>query len=45
MIEACERSIREGYFAVLSNDIETLTGEKPRSLREVMMQYQGQWPV
>lgn len=40
-----ERSIREGYFAVISDDIEALTGRKPRSLRDVMLQYRGLWPT
>ena len=29
-----ERTIREGYFAVMSNDVEKLTGKKPQSLRD-----------
>lgn len=29
-----ERSIREGYMAVISNHVELLTGRKPRSLRD-----------
>jgi NAD(P)H dehydrogenase (quinone) len=40
-----ERAIREGYFAVVSNDVEKLTGRKPRPLREVLIQYQGMWPA
>jgi NAD(P)H dehydrogenase (quinone) len=40
-----ERAIREGYFAVISNDVEKLTGRKPRSLREILIQYQGMWPA
>lgn len=40
-----ERAIREGYFAVVSNDVERLTGRRPRSLREVLIQYQGMWPA
>ena len=39
-----ERAIREGYLDVISNDVETLTGKKPRSLREVLIQYQPMWP-
>ena len=39
-----ERSIREGYFAVISNDVEKLTGRKPRALRDVLIQYKGLWP-
>lgn len=40
-----ERAIREGYFAVISNDVEKLIGRKPRPLRDVLMQYQGMWPA
>ncbi len=32
-----ERAIREGHFAVLSDDVERLTGRKPESLRQVCM--------
>jgi NAD(P)H dehydrogenase (quinone) len=39
-----ERAIREGFFAVLSGDVQKLTGKAPRSLREVMIQYQPMWP-
>jgi NAD(P)H dehydrogenase (quinone) len=39
-----ERSVREGYFAVISDDVETLTGKKPRALRDVLIQYQSMWP-
>lgn len=39
-----ERAIREGYFNVLSNDVETLLGRKPRSLMSVLQQYQSTWP-
>lgn len=38
------QSIREGYFDVLSDDVERITGRKPRSLRSVFEQYQDQWP-
>lgn len=40
-----ERAIREGYFAVVSNDVEKLTGRKPRSLRDVLLQYRNMWPA
>jgi NAD(P)H dehydrogenase (quinone) len=40
-----ERAIREGYFAVISNDVEKLTGKKPRALRDVLIQYQHLWPA
>jgi NAD(P)H dehydrogenase (quinone) len=39
-----ERAIREGFFAVLSEDVKALTGKAPRPLREVLVQYQGMWP-
>ena len=39
------QAIREGYFAVLSDDVERITGRKPRTLRSVMEQYQGAWPA
>ena len=38
------QSIREGYFDVLSDDVEMLTGSKPRTLRSVLEQYKDQWP-
>ncbi len=38
------QSIREGYFDVLSQDVETITGKKPRSLRSVFEQFQHTWP-
>jgi NAD(P)H dehydrogenase (quinone) len=38
------QSIREGYFNVLSDSVEKLTGRKPRSLLEVLRQYQHTWP-
>lgn len=34
-----ERAIREGHFAVLSDDVEKLTGHQPRSLRQVFEQH------
>ncbi|MXO70155.1 SDR family oxidoreductase [Alteraurantiacibacter buctensis] len=39
------QSIREGYFAVLSDDVERVTGRKPRSLSSVMDQHKGEWPL
>ena len=38
------QSIREGYFNVISDAVEKLTGRKPRSLRSVMEQYRHTWP-
>ena len=39
------QSIREGLFAVCSDDVEQITGRKPRSLRSMLDQYSGAWPV
>lgn len=39
------QAIREGYFDVLSDDVERITGRPPRSLRSVCEQYRGAWPV
>jgi NAD(P)H dehydrogenase (quinone) len=39
------QAIREGYFNVLSDDVERLTGKKPRTLRSVFEQYRGTWPA
>jgi NAD(P)H dehydrogenase (quinone) len=33
-----ERTVREGHFAIISNDVETLTGQKPQALRDFAMQ-------
>ncbi|WP_328598106.1 NAD(P)H-binding protein [Croceibacterium salegens] len=38
------QSIREGFMDVESNDVERITGRKPRTLRSVMEQYRGAWP-
>jgi len=38
------QSIREGYFNVLSDSVERLTGRKPRTLRSVFEQYRHTWP-
>ena len=38
------QAIREGYFDVLTDDVERITGRKPRTLRSVFEQYQGAWP-
>ena len=38
------QAIREGYMDVLSNDVERITGSKPRSLRSVFEQHQHMWP-
>ncbi len=39
------QSIREGYFDVLSDDVERITGRKPRTLRSILEQYKGLWPA
>lgn len=38
------QSIRDGYFDILSDDVERITGRKPRTLRSVMEQCKGAWP-
>jgi NAD(P)H dehydrogenase (quinone) len=38
------QSIREGFMDVVSDDVERVTGRKPRTLRSVLEQYQGAWP-
>jgi NAD(P)H dehydrogenase (quinone) len=38
------QSIREGFMDIESDDVERLTGSKPRTLRSVMEQYRGAWP-
>jgi NAD(P)H dehydrogenase (quinone) len=38
------RSIREGYFNVITNHVEMITGRKPRPLRDVLLQFQPTWP-
>lgn len=38
------QAIREGHFDVLSDDVETITGNKPRTLRSVLEQFRGVWP-
>lgn len=35
-----ERAIREGWFDLVTDDFERLTGRKPRSLREVYLQHE-----
>ncbi|TIX49589.1 SDR family oxidoreductase [Alteraurantiacibacter aquimixticola] len=39
------QSIREGYFDVQSDDVERITGKRPRSLKSVLEQYKGAWPA
>ena len=38
------QSIREGFMNVVSDDVERVTGRKPRTLRSVLEQYQDAWP-
>ena len=38
------QSIREGYFNVLTDAVEQLTGRKARTLRSVLMQFKDSWP-
>jgi len=38
------QSIREGFMDVASDDVERITGRKPRTLRSVFEQYQHLWP-
>lgn len=38
------QSIREGFMDIASDDVERVTGRKPRSLRSVLEQYRHLWP-
>jgi len=38
------QSIREGFMDVQSDDVERITGRKPRTLRSVCEQNRGTWP-
>ena len=38
------QAIREGYFNVITDHVELLTGRKPRSLHSVLMQFKDTWP-
>lgn len=40
-----EQAIREGYFNVLTNNVEMLTGKKPKSLQQVLDENKAAWPV
>ena len=37
-------SIREGFFDVLTDHVERITGRRPRTLRSVLEQFQPTWP-
>ena len=39
------QSIREGFMDIASEDVERITGHKPRTLRSVCEQYRSAWPV
>jgi NAD(P)H dehydrogenase (quinone) len=36
--------VREGFMDIESDDVERITGRKPRTLRSVCEQLQGAWP-
>jgi NAD(P)H dehydrogenase (quinone) len=38
------KSIREGFFNVITNHVELLTGRRPRPLLDVLKQFQPTWP-
>jgi len=38
------QSIREGFMDIESDDVERITGRKPRTLRSVCEQLRGAWP-
>lgn len=38
------QSIREGFFARATDHVERITGQKPKTLREVMIANMGAWP-
>jgi NAD(P)H dehydrogenase (quinone) len=38
------QSIREGFMDVESDDVERITGRRPRTLRSVLEQYRHLWP-
>ncbi|MGE5721500.1 MAG: SDR family NAD(P)-dependent oxidoreductase, partial [Sphingomonadales bacterium] len=38
------QSIREGYFDVLTDHVERITGRPPKTLREVMLAFKPGWP-
>ena len=38
------QAIREANFAVISDDVERITGRKPRTLRSVLEQFKHTWP-
>lgn len=40
-----ERAIREGWLGVVSDDVERITGRKPKSLRKVFEERRARWPA
>ncbi len=38
-----ERSVREGYFAILSHHFKLITGRNPKTLREVFLENKSAW--
>jgi NAD(P)H dehydrogenase (quinone) len=38
------RSIREGFFDVLTDHVERITGRKPKPLRDVLLAHRHLWP-
>lgn len=39
------QSIREGFFSVLTDHVERITGQKPRPLRDVLLSHRHLWSV
>lgn len=39
-----EVAIRDGYFDVINDNVEKLTGRKPRGLEEVLQEAKSSWP-
>jgi NAD(P)H dehydrogenase (quinone) len=39
------QSIREGFMDIASDDVERITGRKPRTLRSVLEQHRHLWPA
>ena len=40
-----DQAIREGMFDHVTDDVEELSGRKPRTLRSVLEQHKGSWPL
>jgi NAD(P)H dehydrogenase (quinone) len=39
------QAIREGFFNVQTDNVERLTGRKPKTLRQVMTEFRASWPL